>query len=260
MNFQEIKDSHDIVDVISNYVDIKKRGKDYFGCCPFHNEKTPSFSVNQSKQYYHCFGCGESGDVIDFVRNHLNVNHTEAVKILTNDSSVNYEKSKYNRIKNAARKIILPFNKKPLDSSVISNFLSKCSVFSNPLNGNQAIYMYGGKQVILLTDIHKRPVTISLISGHEKPVFYNKEFIFGSCAVYGEIKDKVYLVEDIKQAIRLHNIRGLNVVCYFKALNLFYIQDELKRLKVNFDVVPETEESYIQADKFNLNIVSESNV
>ena len=56
---EEIRSSNDIVDVISQYVILKRSGRNYFGLCPFHNEKSPSFSVSPERQYFHCFGCGE---------------------------------------------------------------------------------------------------------------------------------------------------------------------------------------------------------
>ena len=64
---EQIKDKLDIVDVISESVILKKSGNNYWGLCPFHNEKTPSFSVNPQKQIYKCFGCGEGGDVFSFI-------------------------------------------------------------------------------------------------------------------------------------------------------------------------------------------------
>lgn len=67
-NLEEIKNKLDIVDVVSRYVDISKHGKDYKGLCPFHNEKTPSFYVNEEKQIFHCFGCGKVGDVFKFIQ------------------------------------------------------------------------------------------------------------------------------------------------------------------------------------------------
>ena len=62
-NIDRIRDLADIVDVVSQFVDLKNRGNNYFGLCPFHNEKTPSFSVAPAKQIYHCFGCGKGGNV-----------------------------------------------------------------------------------------------------------------------------------------------------------------------------------------------------
>ena len=63
----EVRDSVDIVDVIGQYVSLEKRGKDYVGLCPFHQEKTPSFSVNQQKQFFYCFGCHRGGNVFKFM-------------------------------------------------------------------------------------------------------------------------------------------------------------------------------------------------
>ena len=63
----ELIDRSDILDVVSRYVPMKKRGGDHWGCCPFHNEKTPSFHVNRERQIYKCFGCGEGGGVINFM-------------------------------------------------------------------------------------------------------------------------------------------------------------------------------------------------
>ncbi len=77
---EELKYKCDIVEVISQYVPLQKKGGHYFGCCPFHNEKTPSFCVNNG--WYHCFGCGASGDVVKFVMEMESVSFYDAVKIL----------------------------------------------------------------------------------------------------------------------------------------------------------------------------------
>ena len=72
----------DIVDVIDQYVPLKKGGANYMACCPFHKEKTPSFSVSPSKQFYHCFGCGAHGSAIGFVMEHQGLGFVEAVQLL----------------------------------------------------------------------------------------------------------------------------------------------------------------------------------
>lgn len=82
---EELKQRSSIVSVISKYITLNKKGKTYWACCPFHYEKTPSFAVNESEQFYHCFGCGKSGSVIKFVQEYEHVNFVEAVKILAND-------------------------------------------------------------------------------------------------------------------------------------------------------------------------------
>ncbi len=79
---QKIKEAADILDVVSRFIDMKKAGVRYVGLCPFHQERSPSFYVNQSKQFYHCFGCGEHGDIFQFIERHLNLSFMEAKKYL----------------------------------------------------------------------------------------------------------------------------------------------------------------------------------
>lgn len=83
-----VLDSTDIVDVIGTYFPLKRAGSAFVCNCPFHNEKTPSFNVNPAKQFYHCFGCGESGDAISFVKNYENLPFAEAVKKLADRAGV----------------------------------------------------------------------------------------------------------------------------------------------------------------------------
>lgn len=80
----ELKQKNDIVSVISRYIRLEKRGRKYWGCCPFHNEKTPSFSVSEEEGLFYCFGCKESGDVISFVQKIESCDFSDAVKILAN--------------------------------------------------------------------------------------------------------------------------------------------------------------------------------
>lgn len=97
----QIKDRLDIVDVVSKHVILKKSGGNYWGCCPFHNEKTPSFSVSPAKQIYKCFGCGEGGDVLSFLMKINNQSFAEVVKeqaeILGIELPNNFDKSKDNK-------------------------------------------------------------------------------------------------------------------------------------------------------------------
>ncbi len=77
-----LKEKNDLAEVIGSYIKLERRGYNYWACCPFHHEKTPSFSVNAADKYYHCFGCGVSGDVISFVKEYENVDFRQAVEIL----------------------------------------------------------------------------------------------------------------------------------------------------------------------------------
>jgi DNA primase len=79
---EEVKKTADIVEVIGQYVELKKRGQNYVGLCPFHSEKSPSFTVNQNKQIYHCFGCGKGGDVFTFWMEYHNLDFPQSLKDL----------------------------------------------------------------------------------------------------------------------------------------------------------------------------------
>lgn len=100
---EKVKEQNDIVDVISESVRLKRSGRNFSGLCPFHNEKTPSFSVSQDKQIYKCFGCGESGNVISFVMKNRNMPFVEAVKYLADRANIRIE-SEQGRISPTAKK------------------------------------------------------------------------------------------------------------------------------------------------------------
>ena len=85
---EEVRSRNDIVDVISGYVHLQKKGANYFGLCPFHNEKSPSFSVSRSKQMYYCFGCGAGGNVFTFLMEYENDTFPEAVKVLADRAGI----------------------------------------------------------------------------------------------------------------------------------------------------------------------------
>lgn len=92
-----VRDGVDIADVISRYVSIRKRGRNLVGLCPFHSEKTPSFSVNPEKQIFHCFGCGAGGNVFSFLMQHEKLNFVEAVRQLASESGIEIPESEEKR-------------------------------------------------------------------------------------------------------------------------------------------------------------------
>ena len=92
---EEIRQKNDIVDVISGYVGLQKKGGNYVCCCPFHSEKTPSFSVNRNRQIYKCFGCGEGGNVVTFVMKYENCTFPEAIKQLADKAGVALPQMEY---------------------------------------------------------------------------------------------------------------------------------------------------------------------
>lgn len=95
LNLDSIKASANIVQVVQGYLPLQKVGSNYKACCPFHAEQTPSFVVNEAKQIFHCFGCGEGGDVFSFVQKHKKVDFIEAVEIVANalNITIEYDKS-----------------------------------------------------------------------------------------------------------------------------------------------------------------------
>ncbi|WIV10708.1 DNA primase [Proteiniborus sp. MB09-C3] len=131
---REIRESNDIVDVISEYVTLKRTGSNFVGLCPFHNEKTPSFSVSPSKQMYHCFGCGEGGDAISFIMKYANLDFVEALKLLANRANIVLDEKEANVDSKTEREkeIILNINRE-----------TARYFFDNLLDDNNALkYLY----------------------------------------------------------------------------------------------------------------------
>ncbi len=111
---EEVIQSNDIIDVISQYVSLKKTGKNYKGLCPFHNEKTPSFFVSDDKKLYHCFGCGESGNIINFIMSVENLDFLDALESLADRANINLTQYKENNENNEIykkRKILYDINR-----------------------------------------------------------------------------------------------------------------------------------------------------
>ncbi|MBE7053723.1 MAG: DNA primase [Ruminococcaceae bacterium] len=125
---QEVIDKNDIVDVVSKQVRLKKSGANYMGLCPFHNEKTPSFSVSPTKGIFHCFGCGVGGSVINFVMKTENLTFTEAVKELAARANIvlpqinGYDSNKEKEIRDQ-KEILFNINEKA--ASFYFSYLSK---------------------------------------------------------------------------------------------------------------------------------------
>ena len=102
---EKIKESNDIVDIISEHVKLRKVGRNYQGLCPFHSEKTPSFSVSQDKQVFKCFGCGEGGNVITFVMKTKNLEFNETIKYLADRAHITLEENAERKKSNERRDI-----------------------------------------------------------------------------------------------------------------------------------------------------------
>ena len=92
---EKVRSRNDIVDVVSGYVKLTRKGSNYFGLCPFHNEKSPSFSVSRGKQMYYCFGCGAGGNVFTFLMEYENYSFQEALKELAERAGIELPDQEY---------------------------------------------------------------------------------------------------------------------------------------------------------------------
>ncbi len=111
---EEVRMRSDIVDVVSGYVELQKKGSNYFGLCPFHSEKSPSFSVSPSKQMYYCFGCGAGGNAITFVMEYENYTFGEALKLLADRAGITLPAPEYSREareQEEQKRVLLEINK-----------------------------------------------------------------------------------------------------------------------------------------------------
>lgn len=108
---QELRLKTDIVDLISSYVSLKKRGNTYVGLCPFHNEKTPSFTVYENTQSFYCFGCGAGGDGVSFMRRIENLDYIDAVKVLAQRAGMQMPDEGYDDSLSKKRRVILQINR-----------------------------------------------------------------------------------------------------------------------------------------------------
>jgi DNA primase len=159
---EDIKARTDIVDFISGYVQLKKSGQNWKGLCPFHQEKTPSFTVSQSKQIFHCFGCGEGGDVITFLLKHDRLSFHEAVTILAKKAGISIDAGRFDQksiqkdelIRKALQDAALFFANKLRASKDASEYLKKRGVSAESVDLFQLGYAPSGWSN-LLTHLRK---------------------------------------------------------------------------------------------------------
>ncbi len=137
----EILENSDIVAIIGDYVDLKKSGNSYKGLCPFHNEKTPSFTVDDKKQLFHCFGCGEGGDVVSFIMHKEGLSYIDSMKYLANKAGIKLDNTKsskenkrLNRLYDINRDIMMFFYKNLLTDKAGQIYLKNRGFRSNIVN------------------------------------------------------------------------------------------------------------------------------
>ena len=125
-SIERVLDQSDIQDVISEFISLKKRGVNYIGLCPFHNEKTPSFTVSPTKSIYKCFGCGASGNSVKFIMEHEHLSYPEAIRFLANKYQIEIEETSYNNdntedIKRESLYILNKFAKEIFQKNLFEN-------------------------------------------------------------------------------------------------------------------------------------------
>jgi len=246
IDVEDLKARVNIVEIIENFVPLKKHGKDFFGCCPFHNEKTASFTVNENEQFYHCFGCGESGDVVKFLQDINGWDFKQAAKFLGAD--IQETEISTGQVKKARPKTArLPINQVAFGIDEINDFLRKCEV-KNWQGEN--IYFKGSSQIAILTDVNATPVSLIQLRGiGYDPLPYKKRFLYGSFAIFGQIDGDVYLCESWYTANKLNRAEGKNAICFFMPHNINFIYSAIKHKKIKMIAVCETDEAKFQAER-----------
>ena len=182
----EIKSVADIVSVIGDYVELKRAGSNYVGLCPFHNEKTPSFSVSPSKGIFHCFGCGVGGDVISFIMQKEGLSYPEAIKFLADKLGILVETNEVNKEKYEHRKKLFEINneaklfyyKNLLINDIPNEYIKKRNLNNNLINkfiigyadGKNSLYRHLLQKGYQKDDI----IEVGLINQDEKGNVYDK--------------------------------------------------------------------------------------
>jgi DNA primase len=196
---EEIKNRIDVVDLISEYVHLKQAGQNWKGLCPFHSEKTPSFTVSPSKQIYHCFGCGSGGDIFSFLVKYENVSFPEAVSILAKKAGVMLKDSRKDAATAGEKEILLNMHKDAV------------SCFQQHLAKNQKATAYLAKRGIdakaqKLFSLGYAPKTWNTLLNYLAGKGYKAEMIKksglvtqGAKGVYDTFRDRVmFPIHDLK--------------------------------------------------------------
>lgn len=203
---EEIKNNNDIVDVISQYVVLKRSGRNYFGLCPFHKEKSPSFSVSPDKQIFHCFGCGVGGNVFHFISKIENINFRESVEMLAERAN-----------------IVLPTSEDERD-----NRLSKLRSRVYEINKETAIFyhenLYKPTAKVAQNYVKKRKLDNKTL----------KNFLIGYSGnfneLYQHLKQKGFTNEEILASSLVNQNRNGTFIDRFRHRFMFPIQDVRGRI------------------------------
>ena len=249
----DIKSNNDIVDIISQYVILKRSGRNYFGLCPFHKEKTPSFSVSPDKQIFHCFGCGAGGNVIHFISKIENIDFKESLELLAERANIKlptldnkedsqrqllkekiYEINKIaaefyhqNLYKNTSKTAQAYIKKRKLDNKSLKNFLIGYA------EGNNSLYNYlKGKgfteQEMLASDLINKSGNNYIDRFKNRLMFpiqdiRNRVIAFGGRVLDNSLPKYINSPENIVYS-KARNLYGLNIAKNTKSDKLIIVE------------------------------------
>ncbi|MBN1374182.1 DNA primase [Candidatus Dojkabacteria bacterium] len=183
----QIKESIDIVDYIGRIVPLTQRGRNYFGLCPFHSEKTPSFSVNPDMQIFKCFGCGESGDLISFVQKYQHVDFPEALEILAPEAGVDISKFKYSDPEASSKKKLYDLYFR------VADFYHKVLLSKHGIKAQKYLADRGfSKTVWKNFNIGYAPKENNFLTSRLKEKYTSKEILESGLTKPGQLSDKFY--------------------------------------------------------------------
>ncbi len=179
---EEIKTRIDIVDFISEYVQLKKSGQNFKALCPFHSEKTPSFMINPSKQIFHCFGCGVGGDVVSFLMKHENIPFNEALRNVAKKAGIDLREFKFDKEHTEKRERILQINREAMNffiknlkgSEKAKTYLRKRGIEEDSLKGFSIGYATAERDG-LIKHLKKMGYSDSVIKEAGLAVSYEKD-------------------------------------------------------------------------------------
>ncbi|MFM1525439.1 MULTISPECIES: DNA primase [Helcococcus] len=215
---EELKSRIDIVDIISEYVDLKRAGSSFKGLCPFHNEKTPSFMVNRERNNFHCFGCHEGGDAISFIMKMENLEYIDAVKFIAEKLGISLEETEYSKEKISRNNKLYEINSKAarfyfkelltnqlpqkylMERQLSKNILNK--YFLGYANHNNDLYKYLKKEGFEEQDM----LDLGLI-GEKNGSYYDK---FRDRLIFPILNNKNKVIGFGGRTLNNNNIKYLN--------------------------------------------------
>lgn len=222
---KELKSSHNIVDYINQYVPLKKTGGNHSGLCPFHSEKSPSFTVKESDQFYYCFGCGANGDIVDFIMQYQNIEFIDACKLLGADIAL----MPSDKIKaNQSRVISSLPSYDARDCEKSKAFIGECTVTN--IN-DMLIYDHDGDYYVSVDDLETgQPVNMYCVN--DGSFILDGVSHLASTNIVKNQTNKYFTICNYDDGVMIANQYSANVMIVYTAYNMRLIHQQNKALKL----------------------------